>query len=451
MSVGTSQGIRRVALPRDEDEAPECCILVGLDIRQQGTGNPVPTESLTAEESMAELADLAAGAGAEVLGHSIQVRDRPVPATLLGAGKVREIEAWAAEETCDFVLFDHDLTASQHRNLERELKRPVLDRTQLILDIFAKHARSREGRLQVELAQLDYMLPRLAGQGTAMSRLGGGIGTRGPGETQLESDRRKIRRRIVKLRSDLHKVRATRRLQRAKRTSVPIPTVALCGYTKAGKSTLFNALTRAKVLADSRLFATLDPTLRKLRLPSNRTALLSDTVGFIRNLPPSLIQAFQATLEEVTEATLIIHVLDVTADSRRLHREEVDRVLQELGALEKPQLLVLNKCDLLDADGRDRETEREQFGSSAARCVGVSAKTGNGLDRLVNTIDEILSRGFLVRKRFRLPYDKGNILAMLYRQARVLDRDDGDTAVDIEVELTPRLANRLDQYCFRDG
>ncbi|MDE0625685.1 MAG: GTPase HflX [Bryobacterales bacterium] len=451
MSTAKLQGIRRVALPRDEDEAPERCILAGLHVRTDLRRNSVAFGSFSAEESIAELAELAAGAGAEVLGHCIQVRDRPVPATLLGSGKLREIHGWAAEAECDFVLFDHDLTASQHRNLERELDRPVLDRTQLILDIFARHARSREGRLQVELAQLEYMLPRLAGRGTAMSRLGGGIGTRGPGETQLESDRRKIRRRLAKLRSDLNKVRATRRLHRAKRTSVPIPTVALCGYTNAGKSTLFNALTRANVLADPRLFATLDPTLRRLELPSNRRALLSDTVGFIRNLPPALIQAFRATLEEVTEADLLVHVVDVSAEHRRVHREQVDRVLDELDASGKPQLLVLNKCDLLDRGSWDREIERERFSGSSTSVVAVSARTGVGLGRLLATIDGILAAGSVVRKHLRLPYSEGRVLAMLYRRARVLDRRDGDAAVEVEVELTPMLADRLERYSCHES
>lgn len=407
--------------------------------------------ALSAEESIEELADLAAGAGAEVLGHCIQTRDRPVPATLLGSGKLREIHQWAAEEQCDFVLFDHDLTPSQHRNLEHELAVRVLDRTQLILDVFAKHARSREGRLQVELAQLEYMLPRLAGRGAAMSRLGGGIGTRGPGETQLESDRRKIRRRLAKLRRDLDKVRATRRLQRAKRTAVPIPTVALCGYTNAGKSTLFNALTSASVLADARLFATLDPTLRRLRLPSNRRALLSDTVGFIRNLPPSLVQAFRATLEEVTEAELLLHVVDVSSEHRNVQQEEVGRVLSQLDAGDKPQVLVLNKCDLLDRGTRERVVERERFAGGSGSVVGVSAKTGEGLGRLLATVDRILSVGRVVRKRLRLPYSEGRVLAMLYRRGRVLDRQDGDTAVDVDVELTPMLADQLSQFTWRDA
>ena len=360
------------------EEPPERCIIAGLDLRSIRIGTSVVSDKLTAEESIAELVELANSAGAEVLGHIVQIRSRPSPSTLLGAGKIAEIQAWASEEDSDFVLFDHDLTPSQHRNLEQALERPVLDRTQLILDIFAKHARSRVGRLQVELAQLDYMLPRLAGRGTAMSRLGGGIGTRGPGETKLETDRRRIRARIAKLKSALKKVRSNLRLHRARRTSVPVPTIALCGYTNAGKSTLFNTLTSANVLVDQRMFATLDPTLRRLHLPSSRLALLSDTVGFIRNLPPTLIEAFRATLEEVTEADLILHVVDISTDRRSLHRHEVDRVLEELGAREKPQLLVLNKRDLLQPGGSGHEVERERFRGSAAAVVSVSAKTGEG-------------------------------------------------------------------------
>ena len=401
---------------------------------------------MTVEESIAELSDLARGAGAEVLGHVVQVRERPVAATLLGGGKIREIHAWAAEENCDFVLFDHDLTPSQHRNLVRELECTVLDRTQLILDVFAKHARSREGRLQVELAQLDYLLPRLVGHGAAMSRLGGGIGTRGPGETQLEHDRRKIRTRMSKLRAQLKKVRTTRRLQRAKRVAVPIPTVALCGYTNAGKSTLFNALTTASVLADQRMFATLDPTLRKLRLPSSRPAILSDTVGFIRRLPPALISAFRATLEEVTEASLILHVVDMSSEHSSLHRQEVERVLEELGASGKPQVLVLNKIDLTGPVKGLLEADSERFGKSAAAVVAVSAKTGQGLENLLGAVDEILSRGLVHRREFRVPYEDWKVLALLYDRAHVLERRDLDTEVEVKAEVSLALAEQLERY-----
>lgn len=399
---------------------------------------------MTAEESIAELRELANSAGADVLGHALQVRERPVPATLIGTGKLREIHAWAAEAGCDFVMFDHDLTPSQHRNLERELETPVLDRTQLILDIFAKHARTREGRLQVELAQLDYLLPRLAGRGASMSRLGGGIGTRGPGETQLEHDRRKIRNRIAKLRSGLEKVRSTRRLQRAKRVSVPLPTVALCGYTNAGKSTLFNALTAANVVAGRRMFATLDPTIRKLRLPSRRPALLSDTVGFIRNLPPALVQAFRATLEEVTEATLLLHVVDISADHAMMQRDQVNRILEDLGAHDKPQLLVLNKCDLIDR--RDSGSAVLGLEGSATRVIAVSAKTGDGLDELLGSIDTLLSHGAVIRREFRIPYAAGRDLAFLYEHGLVLERHDGDESIDVVAEVSMALATRLAMY-----
>ena len=441
-----------VAAPSQNSTAgpPERCILAALDLRS-GASSRGTDESLTAEESLAELAELARSAGAEVIGQVLQTKERPSPATLLGTGKLLEIQAWAAEEGCDFVLFDHDLTASQHRNLERALERPVLDRTQLIMDIFAKHARSREGRLQVELAQLDYLLPRLAGRGAEMSRLGGGIGTRGPGETQLESDRRKIRRRIVKLRSDLERVRSTRRLQRAKRTSVPLPTIALCGYTNAGKSTLFNRLTRANVLADAKMFATLDPTLRKLRLPSKRLALLSDTVGFLRKLPPTLIQAFRATLEEVTEAALILHVVDLSSDHCEVHRNEVTQVLHELGASATPQLLVLNKRDLVQARGTSSGADAERIRDTGLRTVTVSAKTGQGLEALLSAIDDVLADGPVVRRRLRVPYDNGGVLSLVYDQAIVLERRDREDGVELVADLRPALAHRLSDYSDADA
>lgn len=427
-------------------EPPERCIVAGLDLRPQRFSADIGAERLSAEESIAELAELASSVGAHVIGHVVQVRERPNPATLLGAGKIREIQGWAAEENCDFVLFDHDLTPSQHRNLERSLECRVLDRAQLILDVFAKHARSRAGRLQVELAQLEYMLPRLAGRGAVMSRLGGGIGTRGPGETQLETDRRRIRTRIAKLRSSLAKVRSRRRLQRARRTSVPIPTIALCGYTNAGKSTLFNALTSANVLADHRMFATLDPTLRRVRLPSGRAALLSDTVGFIRDLPPTLLEAFRATLEEVTEAALILHVVDIAAKHRTVHREQVDNVLEELGAREKRQVLVLNKRDLQEDAETDREVERERVLGSGARVVSVSAKTGAGIEELLETVDALLSDGSVVRKWLHLPHSEGRALSLLYEQARVLERRDEEQSVEILAELSPALLRRMERF-----
>ena len=256
----------------------------------------------SAEESLDELRSLAVSAGAEIAGEFLQHRDRPDPATLIGSGKLEEIAGAAASVSADLLLFDHDLTASQQRNIEKLVNTRVIDRTQLILDIFAHHARTREGQLQVELAQLEYMLPRLGGRGIEMSQLGGGIGTRGPGETQLETDRRKIYRRIRHVKEQIENVRRIRAQQRQRRESVPVATVALVGYTNAGKSTLFNALTQAAVLESPRMFATLDPTIRAVTLPSRRKVLLSDTVGFIRNLPHTLVSAFRATLEEVQRA-----------------------------------------------------------------------------------------------------------------------------------------------------
>jgi GTP-binding protein HflX len=299
----------------------ERAFLVGLDYRKRRSANkgvtagvqaardaatgpkkPVSEPQFSAEESLGELRDLAISAGAEIAGEILQHRDRPDPATLIGKGKLEEIAGAAASVSADLLLFDHDLTSSQQRNIENVVHARVIDRTQLILDIFATHARTREGQLQVELAQLEYLLPRLTGRGAEMSQLGGGIGTRGPGETQLETDRRKIFRRIRHVKEQIENVRRIRAQQRQRRESVPVPTVALVGYTNAGKSTLFNALTNATVLESPRMFATLDPTLRSVTLPSKRKALLSDTVGFIRNLPHTLVSSFRATLEEVQRA-----------------------------------------------------------------------------------------------------------------------------------------------------
>jgi GTP-binding protein HflX len=272
------------------------------------SSSSLPTDSpdFSSEESLDELRSLALSAGAQIAGEFKQRRDRPDPATLIGKGKLEEIAGAAASVSADVILFDHDLSPSQQRNIERVVHTRVIDRTQLILDIFARHARTREGQLQVELAQLEYMLPRLAGRGVEMSQLGGGIGTRGPGETQLETDRRKIYRRVRHVKQQIENVRRIRAQQRQRRESVPVATVALVGYTNAGKSTLFNALTKANVVTSSRMFATLDPTIRGAELPSKRKVLFSDTVGFIRHLPHTLVSAFRATLEEVQRATLIM-------------------------------------------------------------------------------------------------------------------------------------------------
>src|SRR5438105_1459932 len=301
----------------------------------------------SAEESLEELRALADSAGAEIAGEFLQHRDKPDPATLIGKGKLQEIKGAAASVSADLIILDHELSPSQQRNIENEIDARVIDRTQLILDIFARHARTREGQLQVELAQLEYLLPRLSGRGIEMSELGGGIGTRGPGETQLETDRRKIYRRIRHIKGQLEEVRRIRAQQRQRREAVPLPTVALVGYTNAGKSTLFNALTDAGVTESAKMFATLDPTVRSVILPSKRKVLFSDTVGFIRNLPTTLVSSFRATLEEVQRAVLMLHVSDITSPVAHEQQKQVEEVLEELEVMSTPQIRVMNKTDLL--------------------------------------------------------------------------------------------------------
>jgi GTP-binding protein HflX len=349
----------------------------------------------------------------------------------------------------DVVVFDHDLTPTQQRNLEKALAVKVIDRTQLILDIFASRARTREGRLQVELAQLNYLLPRLSGHGVEMSRLGGGIGTRGPGETKLETDRRRIARRIKKIADELDGVRAGRALHRRRRSAVPLATLALAGYTNAGKSTLFNRLTQSEVLADARMFATLDPTVRPLTLPSRRRVLVGDTVGFIRNLPTTLVKAFRATLEEVTEAALVLHVVDISSASAAEHTAHVFKVLAEIGAAEVPQILVVNKIDRLPADEADTETMRRRIGSEASghgetRVVAVSALSGLGIDRLLAAIDEVLPLDPLVRATFHLPAGDGATLALLHEFGRVLATHYAGDDCQIEAEIPESLSRRLE-------
>ncbi len=370
------------------------------------------THELDFDAALEEFKELATSAGAIVAASIEQRRGKADPATLIGPGKVEELAAAVASSQANLVLFDHDLSPSQLRNLEKALPCRVIDRTQLILDIFARHARTREGHLQVELAQLEYQLPRLAGRGKAMSQLGGGIGTRGPGETKLETDRRRIRARIDRLKLQLETVRRNRRQQRQRREAVPVPTVALVGYTNAGKSTLFNALTSAGVLESSRMFATLDPKLRHLALPSRRKVLLSDTVGFIRNLPHTLVTSFRATLEEVERAELLLHVRDAASPMQEEQKAQVERVLGELDVNRTPTVQVLNKVDLLP------ETERRQvLALSPADVVFVSARTGEGLDRLVRLIEEKIGGAEAAdptaTAHFRIPQREGRTLAAL--------------------------------------
>jgi GTPase len=402
-----------------------------------------------AEESLAELRTLAESAGAQVVGEILQRRERPDPATLIGAGKLEEIAGTAASVNADVLLFDHDLSPSQQRNIEKIIQRRVIDRTQLILDIFARHARTREGQLQVELAQLHYMLPRLAGRGVEMSQLGGGIGTRGPGETQLETDRRKIARRVRHVEQQLENVRRIRAQQRQRRESAPVATIALVGYTNAGKSTLFNALTRAGVLSSPKMFATLDPTIRGVDLPSKRKVLLSDTVGFIRNLPHTLVSAFRATLEEVQRASLILHVSDASSRLSAEQDAQVEIVLKELEAENRPRLRVMNKVDLLDEEVA--QTRLADAAREGSKTVYVSAVEGTGLDTLLKRIDEMIEEDRISRVRLCVPQKEGKTLALLEARARIYSRIYQDGAVEFEVDAPESVVRRVREFVVNQG
>ena len=411
---------------------------VAVSSSSSSSSSSLPTDSpdFSSEESLDELRSLASSAGAQIAGEFMQRRDRPDPATLIGKGKLEEIAGAAASVSADVILFDHDLSPSQQRNIERVVHTRVIDRTQLILDIFARHARTREGQLQVELAQLEYMLPRLAGRGVEMSQLGGGIGTRGPGETQLETDRRKIYRRVRHVKEQIENVRRIRAQQRQRRESVPVATVALVGYTNAGKSTLFNALTKANVVASSRMFATLDPTIRTADLPSKRKILFSDTVGFIRHLPHTLVSAFRATLEEVQRATLIMQVSDASSPVSAEQDAQVESVLKELEADKKPRLKVMNKIDLLLPKQRESLRDDDQN-------IHVSAAKGIGLSTLLDRVDAVLEGDRPERVRLRIPQKEGKMLAQLEAGARIYSRQYQDGLVVLEAEAPASLLRRM--------
>jgi GTP-binding protein HflX len=382
-----------------------------------------------------ELGLLAESAGATVVGTLIQERKRPDPATLIGRGKVEDVTRLSEQTDADVVLFDDELSPAQQRNLEKAIGRKSLDRTQLILDIFARRARTREGRLQVELAQLDYMLPRLAGKGVELSRLGGGIGTRGPGETKLETDRRRIRQRIQAVRREIDKVRRDRTTRREARQRFEAPSVALVGYTNAGKSTLFNALTKATTAVSDQLFMTLDPLVRRARLGPGRDVLLVDTVGFIQKLPHALVAAFRATLEEVVEADLLLHVMDASAEDLEERETAVASVLDEIGAGKRPRIPVLNKIDAVPLP------RRKALQEARPEAVLVSARTGEGTDGLVAALVsqlDLMPRS--VRLRFRSDEARG--IAAVYSAGRVVSHEVEGDLVTIDAEIPARLLER---------
>jgi GTPase len=403
------------------------------------SSQPADSRDFSSEESLDELRALATSAGAQIAGEFTQRKDRPDPATLIGKGKLEEIAGASASVSADVILFDHDLSPSQQRNIERAVHTRVIDRTQLILDIFARHARTREGQLQVELAQLEYMLPRLSGRGVEMSQLGGGIGTRGPGETQLETDRRKIFRRVRHVKQQIENVRRIRAQQRQRREAVPVATVALVGYTNAGKSTLFNALTKSNVVASARMFATLDPTIRAADLPSKRKVLFSDTVGFIRHLPHTLVSAFRATLEEVQRATLIMQVSDASSPVSAEQDAQVESVLKELEADKKPRMRVMNKIDLLLPKQRESLHDDEQT-------IHVSAAKGIGLSTLLDRVDAVLEEDRPRRVRLRIPQKEGKMLALLEARARIYSRQYQEGLVVLEAEAPASLLRRMREW-----
>jgi GTP-binding protein HflX len=394
------------------------------------------------EETLDELAALARAAGADPVGRVVQSRPAPDPATFVGKGKVAQIHDLVHATRADAVILDDELSPGQLRNLEERLRVKVLDRTALILDIFALHARSGEGKLQVELAQLNYLLPRLRGWGEAMSRLGGGIGTRGPGETKLETDRQHIRRRITRLRKEIAHLSTSRKVKRSSRERSGVPQVALAGYTNAGKSTLMNALTHAGVVVADQPFATLDPITRRLALPGGRKATVSDTVGFIRKLPHDLVEAFKSTLEEVARADLVLHVADASAPDLAEQMRAVRDVLGEIGAGDIPEVLALNKWDLVDEVDGARVLRRHPD------AVAVSGLTGQGVDGLLERLAEVLPSP-PVEVHLLVPFDHPEVVPMLYRRGEVLSADDTHEGTEVVARVGEAELPRVQEFVRR--
>lgn len=415
-----------------QENKRDLAVLVGLR-------SPVLREDSTDEESLQELAALVETAGGQVVGSILQSRDKPDPHSFIGEGKVEEVKTMVALESTTLVIFDNDLSPSQIRVLTELLGVQVIDRSGLILDIFAQRAKTREGCLQVELAQYQYLLPRLIGMWTHLERQAGTsgkgpIGSKGPGETQLETDRRHIHRKIDKLKEELEEVRRVRNTQRQRRMKNEIPVVAIVGYTNAGKSTLLNAITGAGIPANNRLFDTLDTTTRLLTVSDTLDVVISDTVGFIRKLPHQLVEAFKATLEELEYADLLLHVIDLSNPQWARQAQVVDDLIRELKADHIPCLRVYNKCDLAFSGALPREKDS----------VYISAKTGEGIKRLLQAVDEKLDKGTR-RVTIHLPYDKAGLLDGLYREAKVENVEYGET-VDVTAVCTPRIMGQLKDY-----
>ncbi|MBI4744455.1 MAG: GTPase HflX [Actinobacteria bacterium] len=417
-----------------DNNLKEKVIIVGLELR---------SSEREIEESLDELEQLVLTAGGIVVARVIQLKDKPDPRTYIGKGKVEEIKILAGTKNADIVVFDDDLSASQQRHLEDEFNCRVVDRTTLILDIFAQRAHSNEGKLQVELAQLNYLLPRLVGRGVELSRLGGGIGTRGPGETKLEVDRRRIRTRIGSLRSQLKKVAQTRNIQRKHRKKTSVTCVSLVGYTNAGKSTLLSLLTGADVFVEDKLFATLDSTTRRLALPNQQNILISDTVGFIHKLPHHLVAAFKSTLEEVREADLLLHIIDSSHPAMKDQIKAVYKVLDELESLEKPRIEVFNKIDKITSD------ELTNLKSQFTNGVFISAKDGVNVKELLERIENSIESRH-VETTLLIPYNEGGLIARAHSEGIVLKLEYLDDKVKIKAKIPFNILGDFENYIMTE-